>query len=82
MIVDAGGGTVDLITYTITSLDPILEVVEATGGTGDFCGASRVNDRFIQFIASRLGHEEGWNEEILRDAVDHFEAMVSANVDS
>ncbi|XXH01548.1 hypothetical protein Hte_007908 [Hypoxylon texense] len=33
VVVDAGGGTVDLITYTITSLHPILEVVEAAEGT-------------------------------------------------
>ncbi|KAI1412015.1 hypothetical protein F5Y13DRAFT_200350 [Hypoxylon sp. FL1857] len=68
IIVDAGGGTVDLITYTIKSLHPILEVVEATRGTGDFCGSSRVNDRFIQFLASRLGAEEGWDEDVLYDA--------------
>lgn len=79
VVVDAGGGTVDLITYTITSLDPMLEVVEATEGTGDFCGSSRINDRFIQLITSRFSSEEGWNEDVLHDAVDHFETKVSAN---
>ncbi|KAI1082486.1 hypothetical protein F5B20DRAFT_569141 [Whalleya microplaca] len=68
LVLDAGGGTVDLITYTITALNPVVEVVEATEGTGDFCGSSRVNDRFIQFITSRLQHEEGWDEDVLHDA--------------
>ncbi|OTA86924.1 hypothetical protein M434DRAFT_376058 [Hypoxylon sp. CO27-5] len=74
VIVDAGGGTVDLITYTITSLYPVLEVVEATEGTGDFCGSSRLNDRFIQFLTSKFGSEEGWDEDVLHTAVEHFEA--------
>ncbi|KAI1459697.1 hypothetical protein F4805DRAFT_472769 [Annulohypoxylon moriforme] len=73
VVVDAGGGTVDLITYTITSLIPGLEVTEATEGTGDFCGSSRLNDRFIQFITSRLGGEEGWGDVVLHHAVEYFE---------
>ncbi|OTB00589.1 hypothetical protein M426DRAFT_65582 [Hypoxylon sp. CI-4A] len=73
VVVDAGGGTVDLITYTITALYPVLEVNEASEGTGDFCGSSRLNDRFIQLLKSRLGDEEGWDDDVLHDAVDHFE---------
>ncbi|KAI1773096.1 hypothetical protein F4818DRAFT_453039 [Hypoxylon cercidicola] len=73
VVVDAGGGTADLITYTITGLDPVLEVVEATEGTGDICGSNRINDRFIQLITSRFSGEEGWDEDLLHDAVEHFE---------
>ncbi|KAI0835970.1 hypothetical protein F5Y06DRAFT_288785 [Hypoxylon sp. FL0890] len=73
IIVDAGGGTVDLITYTITSLHPVLEVVEAAEGTGDFCGSTRINDRFIQFLTSKLEGEEGWDDVVLYRAVEHFE---------
>ncbi|KAI2469096.1 hypothetical protein F4781DRAFT_395791 [Annulohypoxylon bovei var. microspora] len=74
--VDGGGGTVDLITYTITSLHPVLEVVEASEGTGDLCGSSRLNERFAEFITSRLGGEEGWDEDVLHSAVEHFDRRV------
>ncbi|KAI6080351.1 hypothetical protein F4821DRAFT_273888 [Hypoxylon rubiginosum] len=73
VVVDAGGGTVDLITYTITNLHPLLEVVEATAGTGDICGSSRINDRFAQLLTARFENEEDWNEELLHDAVEYFE---------
>ncbi|KAI1759127.1 hypothetical protein GGR53DRAFT_471636 [Hypoxylon sp. FL1150] len=73
VVVDAGGGTVDLITYTITNIHPMLEVVEATAGTGDICGSSRINDRFVQLLTSRFENEEGWNEDLLHDAVEYFE---------
>ncbi|KAI1210146.1 uncharacterized protein F4807DRAFT_459977 [Annulohypoxylon truncatum] len=81
VVVDAGGGTVDLITYTITSLFPGLEVAEATEGTGDFCGSSRLNDRFIQFLTSRLGREDGWDDEVLHGAVENFEGDVKRKFD-
>ncbi|KAI1372164.1 hypothetical protein F4677DRAFT_463469 [Hypoxylon crocopeplum] len=74
VIVDAGGGTVDLITYTITALHPVLEVVEATEGTGDFCGSSRLNDRFAELLISRFRDVAGWNQDILNDALEHFES--------
>ncbi|KAI0475390.1 hypothetical protein GGR56DRAFT_645823 [Xylariaceae sp. FL0804] len=73
VVVDAGGGTVDLITYTITALHPSLEVVEATEGTGGLCGSALVNERFAQFLAARVGGEEGWNEDVLHNALDTFE---------
>ncbi|KAI0010681.1 hypothetical protein F4779DRAFT_616315 [Xylariaceae sp. FL0662B] len=76
LVLDAGGGTVDLITYTTKAMDPVVEVIEATEGTGDFCGSSRVNDRFIQFITSKLQHEEGWDEDVLYHAVDRFDNSI------
>ncbi|KAI1439643.1 hypothetical protein F5Y02DRAFT_412086 [Annulohypoxylon stygium] len=81
VVVDAGGGTVDLITYTISSLSPRFEVTEATEGTGDFCGSARLNDRFIKFLTSRLGGEEGWDDEVLHGAVAHFERSIKRKLD-
>ncbi|KAH9904264.1 hypothetical protein F4778DRAFT_789845 [Xylariomycetidae sp. FL2044] len=72
VVVDAGGGTVDLITYTIETLNP-LRVNEVSPGSGDFCGSSRVNERFRLFITSKLEHEEGWDLECLQDAEERFE---------
>ncbi|KAL6356677.1 hypothetical protein LRP88_10282 [Fusarium phalaenopsidis] len=48
VVVDAGGGTVDLISYTITGLKPILEVQEAAPGSGALCGSTFLNMRFAK----------------------------------
>jgi molecular chaperone DnaK (HSP70) len=79
VVVDAGGGTVDLITYTIRSLYPILEVDEATEGTGACCGSSLVNLRFKRFLTAKLGNEPNWDKEVLCEALDRFEETVSKN---
>ncbi|KAI1324220.1 hypothetical protein F5Y16DRAFT_412140 [Xylariaceae sp. FL0255] len=73
VIVDAGGGTVDLITYTITALTPRLEVREATEGTGGICGAALVDMRFRQYLIAKLGQDPDWNDETLQNALDSFE---------
>ena len=39
---DFGGGTVDLISYTIEELGEKVKVGEAAKGTGDLCGSSFV----------------------------------------
>ncbi len=77
VICDAGGGTVDLISYTITNLKPILEVQEATPGTGALCGSSFLNMRFSKFLKAKLGKVDGFDDEVLADAMDRFEKTVS-----
>ncbi|KXX73604.1 Chaperone protein DnaK [Madurella mycetomatis] len=76
VICDAGGGTVDLISYTITGLKPILEVQEATPGTGALCGSTFLNMRFAKFLKAKLGKEEGFDDEVLADAMEKFEKTV------
>ncbi|KAI0437834.1 hypothetical protein F4803DRAFT_570343 [Xylaria telfairii] len=76
VVVDAGGGTVDLITYTVASLFPILKVHEATVGTGDLCGGSFVNLRFQQFLTAKLQDEPNWDLDILHVALGSFETDV------
>ncbi|CAG8538053.1 11758_t:CDS:2 [Funneliformis caledonium] len=53
MIVDCGGGTVDLTTRELVGIDQLGEVTERTG---DFCGSTFVDNEFIQFLRKRLGH--------------------------
>jgi len=54
IVCDMGGGTVDMISYRVASLEPtVLE--EATIGSGDQCGGSFVERRFIQCLERRLG---------------------------
>ncbi|CRK13867.1 hypothetical protein BN1723_010139 [Verticillium longisporum] len=76
VVVDAGGGTVDLISYTITRLKPILEVEEAAPGSGALCGSTFLNKRFKEFLTARLGNEEGFDDEVVADAIDVFEKKI------
>ncbi|CAZ84109.1 unnamed protein product [Tuber melanosporum] len=52
---DAGGGTVDLITYRVLDTKPVLKVEEATLGTGGLCGSVYLNRRFEDFVAKKIG---------------------------
>ena len=63
VVVDAGGGTVDLISYKITQLSPVLRISEAAAGTGDFCGSVFLDVYFQEHLSSILGSEPGWDEE-------------------
>ncbi|KAM0330861.1 hypothetical protein ACHAQA_003816 [Verticillium albo-atrum] len=76
VVVDAGGGTVDLISYTISKLKPILEVQEAAPGSGALCGSTFLNMRFSKFLKSKLGNEDGFDEEVLAEAMDVFEKKI------
>ncbi|KAI5812785.1 hypothetical protein BZA77DRAFT_323306 [Pyronema omphalodes] len=54
IICDAGGGTVDLISYKITNLDP-LEINECVSGSGALAGSVYLDERFEQYIRTTLG---------------------------
>jgi hypothetical protein len=56
LICDAGGGTVDLISYEIGSTDPIL-MHEAVEGTGGLCGGIFIDEAFEYIIKNRLGRK-------------------------
>ncbi|KAM5351656.1 hypothetical protein ACJ41O_004379 [Fusarium nematophilum] len=45
VVCDAGGGTVDIITYTVVKLHP-LTVRESVRGDGDLCGAMFLDENF------------------------------------
>jgi len=77
ILCDAGGGTVDLISYTITSLYPMLKVKEAASGTGGLCGSTFLNRRFGEFLSNKLDGVDGWDEELLAEAMEKFDSVVS-----
>ncbi|KAI5850386.1 hypothetical protein DFP73DRAFT_539181 [Morchella snyderi] len=54
VVCDAGGGTVDLITYKVTQLDP-LQVEESAVGDGGLCGSTYLNRRFEEYLEGRIG---------------------------
>ncbi len=76
VVCDAGGGTVDLISYTVSKLKPILEVQETSPGTGALCGSAFLNMRFAKFLKAKLGKEEGFDDEVLAEAMDKFEKSI------
>lgn len=73
VVCDAGGGTVDLITYTVSALKPVLKLTEASIGTGTLCGSSFLNRKFEQFLKVKLGNEPGWDNDVLEEAMRRFE---------
>ncbi|CAJ0908443.1 889_t:CDS:2 [Entrophospora sp. SA101] len=52
LVVDCGGGTVDL---TVRKLLPNEQMAEMTERSGDFCGGTYVDDEFLKFLESRVG---------------------------
>ncbi|KAI4213967.1 MAG: hypothetical protein LQ351_003371 [Letrouitia transgressa] len=54
VVCDAGGGTVDIITYEIVQMSP-LKVRECTVGTGDYCGSTFIDREFEKLLIRRLG---------------------------
>lgn len=58
VVADCGGGTVDLISYEITAIEPRLKVKECVVGSGGMCGSTSLNRRFISFLQDRIGQRE------------------------
>lgn len=56
IVCDAGGGTVDLIAYKVTHVNP-LRIEESAVGTGGLCGSAFLNYRFEDCVRTRLGQE-------------------------
>ena len=79
MVVDAGGGTVDVITYQIQGLDPRLQVSEATSGSGALCGASFLNRKFQDMMKAKFAKNRNWNDEAMEEATERFEEVVKRN---
>ncbi|KAI1359876.1 actin-like ATPase domain-containing protein [Xylaria arbuscula] len=61
VVCDAGGGTVDLITYEVTSMEPSLELAELVPGKGGMAGSLGLNKRFAEAVHNIVGDEQ-WIE--------------------
>lgn len=53
VICDAGGGTVDLVSYRVNKVDP-LELTRVGNITGAKCGGTFVDQAFLEFLQPRL----------------------------
>ena len=71
VLCDAGGGTVDLISYTVSALKPMLKVDEATPGTGGLCGSTYLNRIFQSYLVAMLSSNVGWDDDVLEDVFIH-----------
>jgi len=56
VLIDCGGGTIDLITYAIQATAPKLIFEEAVVGQGAKVGSTFIDRKFHQWLSSRLGH--------------------------
>lgn len=72
VLVDAGGGTTDLISYTIKNLEP-FEIMEAAAGSGKRCGGAFLDNSFKQLISAKLSIMDEWDEHILATAMHSFQ---------
>ena len=54
VVCDAGGGTVDLISYEIKQTRP-LRIEESAEGSGACCGAAMLNTKFEDLIREKMG---------------------------
>ncbi|CAG8778461.1 4021_t:CDS:2, partial [Ambispora leptoticha] len=52
MIVDCGGGTVDLTTRILL---PGNQISEVTMRTGAYCGSAYVDREFLKFLSKKIG---------------------------
>lgn len=57
VVCDMGGGTVDLISYRVASIEPTI-VEEATIGMGAQCGGSFVDRGFLQWLENKVGVDD------------------------
>ena len=76
VLCDAGGGTVDLITYTIEELKPLVKVCETVAGEGDPCGSTVLNNMFRVWLQGKFADHEDWDNDTLQEAMDRFEYHV------
>jgi hypothetical protein len=85
VVCDAGGGTVDLISYEIKQTRP-LRIEESAEGSGACCGAAMLNAKFEELIREKIGN--GRFAKLHRDkarswltALKYFEEYVKRNFD-
>ncbi|PVI00853.1 hypothetical protein DM02DRAFT_671732 [Periconia macrospinosa] len=58
VVVDAGGGTVDAVTYECSNGDPLRLTSEVVAPNSKTCGASFINERFEEKLTDKLRSEK------------------------
>lgn len=57
ILVDAGGGTTDVISYQVKQLEPYLELEQVSEPTSDKCGAAYIDTNFKRWLHRLIGDE-------------------------
>ncbi|KAK4671727.1 hypothetical protein QC764_608200 [Podospora pseudoanserina] len=71
VVVDAGGGTVDLVSYRVDQDTPSFQVSLVTEMSSGRCGATRIDDYFIKrFLPRRLTPDD--YRKVVEDAESNF----------
>ncbi|CAI6331925.1 unnamed protein product [Periconia digitata] len=55
VLCDAGGGTVDVVSYTVTQLNPSLQLEKLGEPTGRKCGSVFINMHFKKWLRDHIG---------------------------
>ena len=72
-------GTVDLISYCITTLQPVLRVEECCIGDGDFYGSTLIDRNFEMLLKHRMGRHYGYlRPEVRNRIIRNFEEVKCA----
>ncbi|KAG5965240.1 hypothetical protein E4U58_002897 [Claviceps cyperi] len=58
VVCDAGGGTVDLISYEVMAVAPQLKLKELAPGKGGMAGSLGLNDRFAAAVEELVGDDQ------------------------
>ncbi|KAF1843607.1 uncharacterized protein K460DRAFT_396871 [Cucurbitaria berberidis CBS 394.84] len=58
VICDAGGGTVDIVTYEVDQVEPSINLGECIGGDMDLCGSIFLDEGFVKHIEGLIGKEK------------------------
>ena len=76
IVVNAGSSTLDITPYVITALEPVLRQQQTGESTGILCGSNFLDERFSRFLTTELGKEDGFDDEVLEEAVEVFSRKV------
>ncbi|KAK4894806.1 hypothetical protein LTR27_006927 [Elasticomyces elasticus] len=76
VLCDAGGGTVDLISYTVAALLPAPSLTEAAQGTGSCCGGSFLNRMFEQYLDKKFADYPDFDKDLKAGVMKNFETRL------
>ncbi|KAI1154192.1 actin-like ATPase domain-containing protein [Nemania diffusa] len=79
VICDAGGGTVDLISYTVTSLKPVPRLEESAAGNGGLCGSTFLDRQFDDWLRRKFSGFYRWDDGYHTDALTRWESEIKRN---
>lgn len=71
--------TVDLISYTVTQVEPSPVLEEAAAGTGGLCGSSFLDREFHKWLKGHVANCRQWNQDNTEAAMEKWEEEVKRN---